>query len=258
MRDAPTIIFFTITMIVAVVNVAFGISSFRKKKKIGNIMGLTCILAACATFSYLLSISNDVDLHNKYALLTSTFYFIFLELTLLSLLHSVLEYTGYANRKQMLYLFVPLFAFAIADSLILFISALQPAGHNFAVSVVSNSSFSSVPQYIMGVWFYFHLAFTYLLVALSLTALIVKATHVPYGYKKQFIIPGSDPGLIQHPVMPDLIRHPRPLRHPGLDPASPVIAGLTRNLNQMKRKTIIFAKSIKYNNVRFRRKKGSH
>ncbi|MCQ2772505.1 MAG: diguanylate cyclase [Bacilli bacterium] len=189
MRDAPTIIFFTITMIVAVVDVAFGINSFRKRKKTGYVMGITCILAACATFSYLLSISNDVDLHNKYALITSTFYFSFLDFTLLWLLHSVLSNAGYTNKKSMLYIFVPLFAFAVVDTCVLFISALQPAGHNFAVSVTSNGPFTSVPQYVMGVWFYLHLGFTYTLVALTVTFSIMKAVRVPYGYKKQYNIP---------------------------------------------------------------------
>lgn len=184
MNDPAIIFYWSITLIVGVANAAFGIAAFLKKNKTGLLLGITAMFTFIATFSYLLSISNDVASNMGFALITATIYFISIDSLLLSLIAAVLSYTGFLGNKKFRIGFFSLASFAFVDAGMLLASAI--GNNHFAVTLNSNPSFPTVPIYSMGPWFIVHLIYTYLLVASILVYFFVKIAKVPSTFKKQY------------------------------------------------------------------------
>ena len=161
-----------ISIIIAVTDVILSLKSIQKNKTTGRYLGLACAGAAVVDISYLISILND-----DYFCMSvmSSIYFVSIDYMLICLL----IFTVYFTKNRFTELSrgaIRLAAlYAVLETAIF---ALNPFCE-LALGYVRRDTLIAKYAYQMKLPYWLHLLFTYALVAVVLTLLIVKMCRVP-------------------------------------------------------------------------------
>ena len=169
-----------ISMVIALTDVFLSVASLQKNKTTGRYLGLTCIGAAVVDISYLLSILNDSYFRVS---VTSSIYFVSIDFMLVCLLIFTVYFTK--NKFTAFYRAALRLAvlYACFEAVIFAINPFYEValGYVYRDTVIAQYAYQMKPLYWM------HLVFSYTLVAVVLTLLIVKLCRVPREYRAQFL-----------------------------------------------------------------------
>lgn len=180
--DNTIIIYYcVIAVLLAVVDFYFGYLSFKQPEKSGRFFGFTCISAGIVTLAYLFSIRAHDYFINSVA---SSIYFIMIDWMLVSLVHFVYLFTsphkfrGHALIRKLTQIY------AAFDTVVLIVNIF----YEIAVHYDLRKTLIAFYTYDMKPLYYLHLLFTYVLVLLVLTILLIKAIRTPRQYRIPYML----------------------------------------------------------------------
>ena len=168
------------SIVIAITDVVLAIKSAQKNVTTGRYLGLACVGAAVVDISYLVSIlSGDYFCVS----VMSSIYFVSIDFMLVCLL----IFTVYFTKNKFTALsrgVLRLASLYAAFEVVVF--AANPFCE-IALGYVRRDTIISQYAYQMKTLYWMHLVFTYTLVVVVLTLLIVKMCRVPQEYKAQFL-----------------------------------------------------------------------
>ena len=168
-----------ISAVLSLVDLHFAIKAFRKPEKVGRALGWS------AGFAGLITVANLVSVNTKNPTLVSVFSsltFVSIDCMLVSLAYFCMLVTGIYGRRGSRLLNNTIRSFACFDIVVLLANI-------FTGSAVSFVLVDPVGiRYEMNTLYVLHLVFTYFMVAISLTVLIVKSLSTPRQYRRQYLL----------------------------------------------------------------------
>ena len=169
-----------VSIVIAATDVVLAIKSIQKNKAAGRYLGLACVGAAVVDLSYLVSIlSGDYFCVS----VMSSVYFVSIDFMLVCLL----IFTVYFTKNKFTELSRGALRLAtLYATFELAIFAINPF-YEIALGYVRRDTIIARYAYQMKALYWMHLLFTYTLVVVVLTLLIVKMCRVPQEYKAQFL-----------------------------------------------------------------------
>lgn len=172
------------TMVFAIViNVVMSIFAFRYKNKYSLFLGLSCCFNALVVSFYLLSIMFESKLITS---IFSSFYFIFMDLMVLSLFLFIFSLSEGKKTKRFNTILSLLYIFSTIDIILLLINIFTPIviDYELKFNVFRIARFKYVPKFL----FDLHLLYVYMIVVMVLVTLIKKEISVPNQYKSKYLI----------------------------------------------------------------------
>lgn len=173
-----------LTMVLAIIiNVIMAILSFKDKKRYTLFLGISCLYNALVVFFYILSISFASKLATT---IFSSFYFICMDLMVLSLFFFIYWLTESKNTKIFSYTRIIVSVAGIIDIILLLINIFTPIviDYELMFNVFKIARYKYEPKFL----FRCHLCYVYVIVILVLCTLIKKAINVPSQYKSKYLI----------------------------------------------------------------------
>lgn len=170
-------------IIIIIANLIMSFFSFRHKKIFALFLGLACFYNALVILFYTLSISFDSKLTTT---IFSSFYFIFMDLMVLSLFLFVHWLVESNKTKKYKIIISAICAYGIIDIILFIINIFYPIviDYKLAFNVFSIAKYKYYPMLL----FQIHLIYVYIIVVIVLITLIKKAMNVPTQYKSKFLI----------------------------------------------------------------------
>jgi len=178
----PTIRAYTvIAVLLGLFDFFYGYRAFRNRSDGGAYLGYSAIAAGLVTFSYMFSIHATAY---RNVSISSTVYFTMIDWMLVALTHFIYIFTDYRLRRSDRILRRVIVSAAAFDSAVLFVNIFR----EIAVHYVRRDTPYAFYAYGMKPLYYFHLALSYSLVALTLYLLIRKAVLTPRQYRMPYLL----------------------------------------------------------------------
>lgn len=173
-------IYINISLIIALTDVLLSIMCFFKKKSTGRYLGAACIFAAIVDLSYLGSLMIDSYF---YMSVLSSIYFVSIDIMLLCLLIFMVYFTKGSFRKYGITLIKIAFLYAVFEIVIFTINPFNEIVLHYVYRDYIIASYS----YDMGILYWMHLLYTYILVFTNIYLLLKKIFNTPKEYRTQYI-----------------------------------------------------------------------
>ncbi len=181
MTESAILTGIVLLILFAFIDFYYGIRSFRQPEEIGLYLGLAGMFAGIITLSYTFSILTPAY---RCMSVMSSVYFICIDWLLVTLLHFVYRITGSHKLKSTITIRSAICVVAAIDTLILVTNIFT----EIAVSYQRRGYGIASYVYEMKPPYYAHLAFTYCLVVLILTILVIKCARTPRQYMNQYAL----------------------------------------------------------------------
>ncbi len=182
MNISFTIVFIVLAILLAVFDFVIARKAYYSDGETGQHLGIAAFFAGVVTVSYFLS---TVVKPPKLMSLFSSIYFLSIDWMLTALVRFVYRFTKFHLQKSAKIILFSVISYAVFDTFVLlanifsgcvveYVSKPSPVGELISYSYVMK------PLYIM------HLIFTYSLVIIVLTILIIKLIRTPHQYRNQY------------------------------------------------------------------------
>ena len=176
------IVYTVVLLILAIITFIFSFQGFRKKKILGKLLGVISIIIVISSGSYLASVlSKNHTVVNVFA----NIYFgtISIILALYAVINTL--FCRFKFNKFYKSFFIIVGTYATVEFCLFIVNIFVPFDIEFVPSTYENIA----PYFIykMHIPYYFHLAYSYLMILFVFVQLIVVTTRTPGAYKKSYI-----------------------------------------------------------------------
>ena len=172
--------YFTISILIAMIDVILAVKSIQKNNPMGRYLGFACAGAAVVDISYLISILNGSYLCMS---IMSSIYFASIDIMLVCLL----VFTVYFTKRRFTQKGKTALGFVIGYSIFEVITFAINPFWEIAIHYIPRNTVIAKYSYEMKPLYWMHLIFTYTLVAVILILLIRKLYQIPWEYRFQYL-----------------------------------------------------------------------
>lgn len=174
-------IYTAVTTLFALANISLGVLSLRHRGRAGASLGMTAFYCAWVELSYLISALSS----GYFAFsLSSSIYFIGVDLMLISLLEFSAAFSQYVNTKLFRHLRRLVNLYGVIDIVAFLVNPFREISISYASTGAILPSF----EYVMFLMYKMHLVYTYAIVLCSVLMLVNRLRRVPREYRKQYVL----------------------------------------------------------------------